>query len=1019
MIEEARQAAAAPVTLRVLGGFSARVDGRELGRADWGRLSAERLVKLLAVTPDHRLTREVAAETLWPEMPPDAGRANVRKAVHFARRAMGPDPVIVTNGDLVQLDARRLRLDLDELLAALARIAGGDDSRRSVAPDPGALDTVLELGGRDLLPDDPYEDWLAGPRERLRDIWLRTALRAAAAERDRGRRTEALAIVDRVLEKDPADEAAHRLAIELLAREGRHHAARRQFELCRRILRSTLDVDPSPETLEAFRAAESSASRASRPAARAPLVSRRTELERIEPALDRLADGDLAVVLFHGPAGIGKTRLLHETAAYGRTAGWRVIAWQAVEAFRTEAFAPLAMGLPGALDADEVATWTEPARSGAAALVPALGRPALTFRERPALIAALIEALDAMARARPLVLALDDLPWLDAPSLDLLAALVGARPAAPILVAATYRDDEPIPDGLARLVEQARRAGGISIGVTPLARRDVEPLVVGHLGGQGVMEDVSRSIFELGGGNPLFCLEAVRAGQQRGALRIVDGRWTLAPGQQLDDLPESARQLAERRAAGLPAEARDVLHVAAELGPSFTFDVLDAAVPGHDLLAALDEALHSGLLVEREDGYAFAHPLYRLAVREVGGPVRRAGIQLSIARALAGEAVTVADPTALRAAAARAMDPTVVAEHASEAARLGRRDALPLAVAFGLAAADRHAAVHDREEAARHYERALALWRQLPDADPSAWAISEAWTSLGTLRALASDWSGATTAFREATALARTPDELADAYHEFADTVPYRRGDFETTRAILDEGLARLPEDAHHLRARLRSAAGWCLVRTRRFDEALPILEAAYAELGDHPDPRSEIRCLDMLGVALHYAGRGAGERRRYIERALALAVDSHDSRWETTTTIHLGVLFARDGDPGRGRPLLERGMELGRLTGDRYLEAVAAWALAEADDALGDYPAAIVVRRRELELLQITGGNAHNAAMAHAHLAHLARLTGDPRGAGREADEARRLAAASDEPGYLARIERAIAIESWAEADT
>ena len=78
-------------------------------------------------------------------------------------------------------------------------------------------------------------------------------------------------------------------------------------------------------------------------------MARRAELERIEPAFERLADGQIAIVLLHGPAGIGKTRLLQETVDYGRAAGWRVIAWQAVEALRTEAFAPLAMRLAAVL----------------------------------------------------------------------------------------------------------------------------------------------------------------------------------------------------------------------------------------------------------------------------------------------------------------------------------------------------------------------------------------------------------------------------------------------------------------------------------------------------------------------------------------------------------------------------------------------------------------------------------------------------------------------------------------------
>ena len=227
--------------------------------------------------------------------------------------------------------------------------------------------------------------------------------------------------------------------------------------------------------------------------------------------------------------------------------------------------------------------------------------------------------------------------------------------------------------------------------------------------------------------------------------------------------------------------------------------------------------------------------------------------------------------------------------------------------------------------------------------------------------------------------LARAPDEIADAYHEFADTVPYRHGDFEATRAILDEGLARLPEDANAARARLRSAAGWCLVRMRRIDEALPMMWEAYAELGEDPDPRSEIRVLDMLGVTLHYAGRGAEERRRYIERALAIAIEARDSAWETATTIHLGVLFgAEAAQPAAADPYLERGVELGRLTGNRYLEALAVSALAEAQDALEQLLGGDRGPRAEDRAAGLHGRQRAPRRDGPARLAPLARLRGD-----------------------------------------
>ena len=104
---------------------------------------------------------------------------------------------------------------------------------------------------------------------------------------------------------------------------------------------------------------------------------------------------------------------------------------------------------------------------------------------------------------------------------------------------------------------------------------------------------------------------------------------------------------------------------------------------------------------------------------------------------------------------------------------------------------------------------------------------------------------------------------------------------------------------------------------------------------------------------------------------------------------------------------------------GDRYLELVAAWAAAEMEDALGNYAAAKEMRRRELALLASIGGNPHNEALSHAHLAHLARLTGDDAAAEAEAAEARRLAAASPHAGYAARIEEALIVERWADLET
>ena len=85
----------------------------------------------------------------------------------------------------------------------------------------------------------------------------------------------------------------------------------------------------------------------------------------------------------------------------------------------------------------------------------------------------------------------------------------------------------------------------------------------------------------------------------------------------------------------------------------------------------------------------------------------------------------------------------------------------------------------------------------------------------------------------------------------------------------------------------------------------------------------------------------------------------------------------------------------------------------------MGNYEAALAMRLRELGLLASIGGNTHNEALSHAHLAHLAHLMGDAEAATCEATTARQLAATSPDGGYAARIEEALSVERWSDLET
>ena len=94
---------------------------------------------------------------------------------------------------------------------------------------------------------------------------------------------------------------------------------------------------------------------------------------------------------------------------------------------------------------------------------------------------------------------------------------------------------------------------------------------------------------------------------------------------------------------------------------------------------------------------------------------------LSLARALAGDADPI-NPGDVEAALASGTDPLAVGERALAAYEEGIEDAAGLAVAFGLAAGMRQAALFDRKGARVTLERGLATWRRLPEKDRAAFS---------------------------------------------------------------------------------------------------------------------------------------------------------------------------------------------------------------------------------------------------------------------------------------------------------
>ena len=247
---------------RLLGSFEVRIDGTAVSR--WRGQRGASVLRYLLARRQHASTRDELLEEFWPDVDPAVARNRLQVAVSALRRAF----LDVTRVNVVEyVDAGyRITPDLDvdvdvesfehDLRAAAAAERSGDQEAARTA-----YRRALALYRGDFAADAPFEQWTLLPRESLR-LRLVDALDRLSRIELAGRRVEdCIATAHRMLDLDPCREDAHRLLMRLYAAQGRPYLALRQYELCRRVLRTTVDTDPAVETTSLYDAIRSAPAR--------------------------------------------------------------------------------------------------------------------------------------------------------------------------------------------------------------------------------------------------------------------------------------------------------------------------------------------------------------------------------------------------------------------------------------------------------------------------------------------------------------------------------------------------------------------------------------------------------------------------------------------------------------------------------------------------------------------------------------------------------------------------------------
>ena len=337
------------------------------------------------------------------------------------------------------------------------------------------------------------------------------------------------------------------------------------------------------------------------------IVGRGDELAAATRLIERATDG-LAALVLAGEAGIGKTTIWDAGVAAASDAGFCVLRTRPARSETvltlgglTDLLGPIADRVLGRLPA--------PQRH---ALEVALLRvaPSGILPDQRALSVAVTAAMRELTAETPVLVAIDDLQWLDESSAALVAYALRRLADRPIGVLATARAGE-----LAS--EDARPANELlaAVAAERVDRVDLEPLPLGALHGM-FQRRLGRSFPRLAlvrietasGGNPLYALEIGRA--------LLDSEIPSDPHVPLP-IPDTLGSLMTGRLAVLPTATRETLQlVAAAAEP--TLEVLEAARPGS--AEALGPAFEAGVVVRDGDTIRFAHPLLAQAALNLARP---------------------------------------------------------------------------------------------------------------------------------------------------------------------------------------------------------------------------------------------------------------------------------------------------------------------------------------------------------------------------------------------------------------
>ena len=347
------------------------------------------------------------------------------------------------------------------------------------------------------------------------------------------------------------------------------------------------------------------------------VMGREPELAVLQRFLDSIPSAPSALLL-SGDPGIGKTTVWKEGLADALLRDYRILSCGPIEAETRLSYAALGDLLEPILE-EALPSLPEPQRL--ALEVALLRSPSSGARaDQRAVSLAVLGCLRSVASTSPVVVAVDDIQWMDLPSARVLQFVVRRLKDEQIGLITAARgapaDDDPL--GVVSAFAEDR-AHAVHVG--PLSQDALERVLRAKVG-EGFSRTTLLSLHEMSGGNPFFAQEIGLALLRRGG--------GVTAGERLP-IPGRLQELIEDRLEGLPSRTIEALEIVSALSAP-TFDVIAAAIaPSRGVDDRLGPAIDNGVVEAVGDRLRFTHPLLASAVYQKIPPARRRELHARLA----------------------------------------------------------------------------------------------------------------------------------------------------------------------------------------------------------------------------------------------------------------------------------------------------------------------------------------------------------------------------------------------------